>query len=78
MNKKILIKGNTHYHVLYGNFEENQDSITILEDCLLKHENSKGDFSNEHFTLEIEPGLWQQSTQMEFNPFDNTTSKVWD
>ncbi len=82
-NKHTLLKGEgTHQHTLYGDFQisDEQDFMTIdvLKDSLLKHEQPNGSFSNEHQTLKIEKGNWVMGKQVEYNPFTQSITQVWD
>ena len=81
--KHTLLKGEgIHQHTLYGDFqigdEKEYTSVLVEKDCLLKHEKPNGRFSNEHRTLKVEKGSWVMGRQVEYNPFDNSTSSVWD
>lgn len=82
--KKVTILGNdaSHQHTLHGEFEvtNNDDRFKVIDvkkDSLLKHETPSGEKA-EHETLKIGIGTWVQGEQVEFNPFDNSVSKVWD
>jgi hypothetical protein len=67
---------------LYGDFQisDEQDFMTVnvLKDSLLKHEQPNGSFSNEHQTLKIEKGNWVMGKQVEYNPFTQSITQVWD
>lgn len=82
-NKKTLLKGEgIHQHTLYGNFDIADEVIDFAEfsvkkDSLLKHEKPNGSFG-EHNTLRVKKGEWVLGKQVEFNPFDQKVSRVWD
>jgi len=77
-NKAILLKGNSHLHVLYGKFSLNDgNGILVEEDCLLRHEQPNGKFA-EHKGLIMERGNWEQGKQVEYNPFTRDVGLVWD
>jgi hypothetical protein len=81
-NRHILLKGEgPHQHVLYGDFtiEEAPEfsSIVVTKDGLLKHETPSGAFG-EHNTLSVGTGNWVMGKQVEYNPFDETVSRIWD
>ena len=80
--KHTLLKGEgIHQHTLYGDFSVSEvDNITELDlpkDCLLKHEKPSGTFG-EHETLKIQKGHWVMGQQVEFNPFNQEVTRVWD
>ena len=83
-NKKTLLVGEgVNQHTLYGNFAV-EDTINdfaevkVKETSLLKHEQPNGTWSNEHKTLEIAEGNWKMGKQVEYNPFNQQVSRVWD
>ena len=82
--KHTLLKGEgVNQHTLYGNFaiDESQSDFTdvlVEKDSLLKHEKPDGSFSNEHRTLLVEKGDWVMGKQVEFNPFDQKITRIWD
>ena len=82
--KHTLLKGEgVNQHTLYGNFaiDESQSDFTdvlVEKDSLLKHEKPDGSFSNEHRTLLVEKGDWVMGKQVEYNPFNQRTTRVWD
>ena len=51
--------------------------VEVSEESLLKHEKPNGSFG-EHKTLKIEQGKWVMGKQVEYNPFNQTISRVWD
>jgi len=78
----ILFGEGIHQHTLYGKFvSENELNdfavIEIKEDTLLKHELPNGKFG-EHNTLSIEKGQWVMGKQVEYNPFTQKVTRVWD
>ena len=83
-NKKTLLVGEgVNQHTLYGNFAV-EDTINdfaevkVKETSFLKHEQPNGTWSNEHKTLEIAEGNWKMGKQVEYNPFDQKISQIWD
>ena len=83
-NKKTLLVGEgINQHTLYGDFLV-EDTITdfadvkVKETSFLKHEQPNGAWSNEHKTLQVEKGDWKMGKQVEFNPFSQRVSRVWD
>lgn len=80
--KQTLLKGEgANQHTLYGDFKTDDlvqmSNITVLQNSMLVHETPTGEFA-EHNTLSIEKGEWVMGQQVEFNPFDQTVSRVWD
>lgn len=82
--KTLLVGEGTHQHTLYGNFAVETDAktdyvrVSVDKDSLLKHEKPNGDWSNEHKTLKVEGGEWRMGKQVEYNPFSEEISRVWD
>jgi hypothetical protein len=83
MNKHTLLKGEgINQHTLYGDFavDTEKDDYTRLvvdKDSVLRHETPSGQFA-EHKALEVNKGKWSMGKQVEFNPFENRVSRVWD
>ena len=83
-NKHTLLVGQgTNQHTLYGTFlmEENvQDfaEINVKVECELKHEKPNSAWSNEHKTLKVEKGNWVMGKQVEYNPFSQEVTRIWD
>lgn len=79
--KEILLRGEgIHQHALVGTFVlvgEDTPEVLVKEECDLVHEKPNGEFG-EHNTLKVEAGDWQMGKQVEFNPFTQTTTRVWD
>lgn len=81
--KKTLLLGETiNQHTLYGKFvteEKTTDFADILvkEESILRHEEPNGNFA-EHKALKIEQGNWVMGRQVEYNPFSQSVSRVWD
>ena len=80
--KHVLLKGEgVNQHTLYGNFtiDEKVDfsTLELTKDGVLKHEQPNGSFA-EHKSLKITKGNWVMGKQVEYNPFDGTTNRVWD
>ena len=85
MKKHTLLVGEgIHQHTLYGTFAMDMEIITefpsvnVKEDSELKHEKPNGSWSNEHKTLIVEKGDWVMGKQVEYNPFNQTITRVWD
>ena len=78
----LLVGEGIHQHTLYGNFsvglQESFTDVQVLEESILRHEKPDGSFSNEHKALQVEAGSWSMGKQVEFNPFENTITQVWD
>jgi hypothetical protein len=82
MNKHTLLKGEgINQHTLYGDFkiEEKQSfsQLVVTKVSVLRHETPTGEFA-EHKPLSINKGKWTMGRQVEFNPFENRVSMVWD
>ena len=78
----ILFGEGIHQHTLYGNFKSEKDLndfavLDITEDSILKHELPNGKFG-EHNALSIEKGQWVMGKQVEYNPFTQKVTRVWD
>jgi len=43
----------------------------------LKHEQPNGSFA-EHQSLQVTKGNWVMGRQVEYNPFNQSVSRVWD
>ena len=85
MKKHTLLVGEgIHQHTLYGSFDMDLEVATefphviVKEESELKHEKPNGSWSNEHKTLIVEKGNWVMGKQVEFNPFNQQISRVWD
>lgn len=81
-NKHTLLKGEgNNQHTLYGDFkiEEEIDfaPMVVNKESLLKHEQPDGSFG-EHKTLKIEKGDWMMGKQVEYNPFEEIITNIWD
>lgn len=84
-NKKkhtILLGEGIHQHTLYGNFLIGEETdfmeLKVNQISLLKHEKPNGKSSNEHKTLEIENGDYVMGKQVEFNPFSQEITRIFD
>jgi hypothetical protein len=83
-DKKTLLKGEgINQHTLYGDFAVAEAvpqfaQINVLKDSVLRHEQPDGSFSKEHKALKVEKGDWRMGKQVEFNPFEQTISQIWD
>lgn len=83
-NKKTLLVGEgINQHTLYGEFAVEDvindfADVKVKETSLLKHEQPNGVWSNEHKTLQVEKGNWVMGKQVEYNPFSQQISRVWD
>ena len=67
----------------YGNFSIDTEAtefsdIVVTKDSVLKHEKPNGDFSNEHKALQVEKGNWVMGKQVEYNPFNQQVTRIWD
>jgi len=82
-NKHTLLKGEgANQHTLYGDFQldETQTDFTpvvVKENSVLRHEQPNGSFG-EHKQLAVNKGDWRMGLQVEYNPFQQTISQVWD
>jgi hypothetical protein len=83
--KTILLGEGIHQHTLVGKFEMENDTIVkdfapinVKEDSVLRHEKPNGDFSNEHKGLQVKRGKKVMGQQVEYNPFSQSVSRVWD
>lgn len=83
--KTILLGEGIHQHTLVGKFEMDNDTIVkdfapikVKEDSVLRHEKPNGDFSNEHRGLKVVRGGYVMGQQVEYNPFSQSVSRVWD
>lgn len=83
VKKLTLLKGEgANQHTLYGDFavEENPSTfakVLVVKESHLKHEEPNGKFA-EHNGLMVEKGDWIMGKQVEYNPFKQTISQVWD
>ena len=81
--KQTILKGEgINQHTLYGNFKSEEShtffgEIQVLEDTELRHEQPNGSFA-EHNTLKVDKGRWIMGKQVEYNPFRQSISHVWD
>lgn len=77
----LLLGEGIHQHTLVGDFQiDEKPSFTNLvvdKPSQLKHEKPDGTFG-EHETLPIEAGNWSMGKQVEYNPFDNNITEIWD
>ena len=84
VKKQTLLKGEgANQHTLYGEFAIEKTpadfaDLSVKKDSLLKHETPNGAWSNEHKTLQVEKGDWVMGKQVEYNPFNQRTTRVWD
>lgn len=81
--KQTILKGEgANQHTLYGSFLTEETltdfaEISVKEDSVLKHEEPNGNFA-EHKGLQVEQGNWVMGRQVEYNPFSQSVSRVWD
>lgn len=83
--KVLILKGEgRHEHVLeadvleYDKKEERLSSVTVGPNGLLTHVDPlTGDLA-EHNTIPLEEGTWLVGRQVEWQPFENTISGVFD
>jgi hypothetical protein len=77
----LLLGEGVHQHTLYGKFMVGQEpdftEVNVMEESLLKHEHPNGNFG-EHETLKVESGQWVMGKQVEFNPFNEKITRIWD
>jgi hypothetical protein len=77
----LLVGEGVHQHTLYGNFAIGEQTdfmeVQVNEESLLKHEHPNGNFG-EHETLKVETGEWVMGKQVEYNPFNQKITRVWD
>lgn len=78
----ILKGGGVNQHTLYGDFKINTDKkefneIDILLNSMLVHEQPNGNFA-EHNSLKVSTGQWVMGKQVEYNPFNQIITRVWD
>lgn len=80
--KHTILKGEgANQHTLYGEFAieegENYPRVDVMGRTILKHEQPNGEFG-EHKGLVVERGSWSVGMQVEYNPFDQKVTRVWD
>lgn len=77
----LLLGEGVHQHTLYGKFAIGEETdfmeVQVSEESLLKHEHPNGNFG-EHQTLQVEEGSWVMGKQVEYNPFDQKITRIWD
>lgn len=77
----LLLGEGVHQHTLYGNFMVGEQpeftEVNVMEESLLKHEHPNGNFG-EHETLKVESGQWVMGKQVEYNPFNQKITRIWD
>jgi hypothetical protein len=83
--KTILLGEGIHQHTLVGKFEMENDSIVkdfapinVKKNSVLRHEKPNGQHSNEHEGLQVKSGKKVMGQQVEYNPFSQSVSRVWD
>ncbi len=80
--KLTVLKGEgSNIHTIYGNIihSEVMDYMQLdVKDSILKHEKPNGQFSNEHNALQLPDGKLVTGKQVEYNPFKQEISRVWD
>ena len=80
----LLVGEGINQHTLYGSFAMDlQDKtdfpeVLVKEDSELKHEKPNGAWSNEHETLLVDKGDWKMGRQVEYNPFNQKVTRIWD
>lgn len=82
--KYTLLHGEgIHQHTLYGAFTSEGASIddygrlVVTKDSVLRHERPDGTFG-EHKALPIAKSQYVLGRQVEYNPFTQNVSRVWD
>ena len=78
-NKKTLVKGLNNSHILYGNFLfiEEENSVEVIQDCLLKHQDSVN-IQADHHTLKVPVGVYEIARAVEYNPMSQTIEEIFD
>jgi hypothetical protein len=83
--KTILLGEGKNFHTLVGKFEMENDTIVkdfspikVKENTLLHHEQREGVWSEEHKSLVVSKGNYILGQQVEYNPFSQSVSRVWD
>jgi hypothetical protein len=80
----LLLGEGIHQHTLYGEFKTDRTNendfrdVIVTQESELRHEKPNHTWSNEHKTLIIDKGSWRMGKQVEFNPFNQSVSRVWD
>lgn len=80
----LILKGEgRHEHVLVADKIEYVEGDQLSEICVgrngqLTHVDPLTKSPAEHNTIPVEEGTWLVGRQVEFNPFDNTISGVFD
>lgn len=79
----LLVGEGINQHTLYGEFAMDTDvaefpEISVEKECDLKHEKPNGAWSNEHKTLKVDKGEWVMGRQVEYNPFSQEVTRIWD
>ena len=80
----LLVGEGINQHTLYGKFAMDNSvstdfaEIDVKEESDLKHEMPNGAWSNEHKTLKVEKGTWKMGRQVEYNPFSQEVTRIWD
>jgi hypothetical protein len=83
MKKHTLLKGEgVNQHTLYGDFAVDFTStefnnLRVKKDSVLRHETPSGKFA-EHQSLPVERGDWAMGRQVEYNPFSDRITNIWD
>lgn len=79
-----LLKGEgIHQHTLYGSFQSHSsiigdyDLLEVIKDSVLRHEKPDATFG-EHKALPIRKATYIMGKQVEYNPFSQSVSRVWD
>ena len=80
--KLTILKGEgANQHTVYGHvsYTSVADFMEIsTKDSKLFHETPTGQWSNEHKTLAIPNGRNVMGKQVEFNPFNQQVTRIWD
>jgi hypothetical protein len=81
--KIVILEGEgTHRHVILGEtiFNDHQagfNTIRLKDDAVLGHETPHG-APGEHRSLPLEKGTWVMGRQVEFDPFEQRVTQIWD
>lgn len=82
--RKVILKGEgVHQHALVGEFKTEKEigeflDLEVLIPSELRHETPSREYPAEHHTLQIDAGRWRQGKQVEYNPFEQRITAVWD
>jgi hypothetical protein len=81
--KIVILEGEgTHRHVILGEalkqyHPDGFNTLRLKDDAVLRHETPQGT-PGEHRSLPLEKGTWVMGRQVEFDPFEQRVTQVWD